>query len=178
MVCGDGVENMRKIPITGGLEVIVDDEEYHRITLDYSWSKHYTKYTYYARAKVRGATPKKWVYMHRVIMDCPNDMEVDHINGNGLDNRKENLRICTSTGNNRNISKRHLINGTPATSQFKGVCWHERRNKWWARGWVNGNSNDLGHFPIEADAARAYNNFALEHFGVFAKLNILPQENM
>ncbi len=106
--------------------------------------------------------------MHREILglDHGDRRQVDHINGDGLDNRKENLRICDTSKNviNRSIGK---IN----TSGYKGVNWRKKSKKWVARIGFNNKRIYLGDFNNKEDAARAYDTAALKYYGEFAKLN-------
>jgi hypothetical protein len=92
-------------------------------------------------------------------------MEIDHINGDGLDNRRENLRICNHQQNSGNQGPRG------GSSRFKGVCWHKNHRIWAAFIGIDFKQKHLGHFHTEEEAARAYDVAALEHFGEFAKLN-------
>ncbi len=93
-------------------------------------------------------------------------MDVDHINGNRLDNRKCNLRLATRSQNLQNSRKR-----TGCSSRFKGVNWLGQNKRWRARIKVFGKEIALGCFISELEAAEAYNKAAKEHFGDFAKLN-------
>ena len=106
--------------------------------------------------------------MHRLIIDCPVNMQTDHINGNGLDNRKSNLRVCYNYQNARNQKLRPNSN-----SGFKGVSLIKDRNKWVAQIKVNGKVKYLGAYTLKEEAARAYNKAAKELFGEFAWLNKL-----
>ena len=108
----------------------------------------------------------KTVLMHRVIMDAPKGMDVDHINGNGLDNRKENLRICTRSQNLHN-SKKPSTN----TSGYKGVIWNKQCRKWQAKIHTSGKTRHLGLFVGILDAARAYDEAAVTDHREFARGN-------
>ncbi len=99
-------------------------------------------------------------------MDCPEDMEVDHINGNGLDNRRKNLRICTRLQNVRNTPKRK-----DTQSKFKGVHFLKKRDKWIARIQVEGKRINSGYFNTELEAAKRYNELATKYHEEFAYLN-------
>jgi len=104
--------------------------------------------------------------MHRVILDAPMNMLVDHINGNGLDNRRENLRICTNTENLRNRGK-----DRDNTSGYKGVVIKKGEKKFRAQIRVNQKTIHLGSFSTPEEAARAYDDAAREYFGEFAWTN-------
>ena len=104
--------------------------------------------------------------MSRIIMNPPNNMEVDHIDRNPLNNQKSNLRICTRSQNQMNT--RSKLNGT---SKYKGVHWNTRRKVWIAKIKINSATHQIGQFKSEIEAARAYNERAIELFGEFAKLN-------
>jgi hypothetical protein len=114
------------------------------------------------------------VYMHRELMGAAKGLVVDHINGNGLDNRRVNLRIATHRQNcrNRRGAERN------STSEYLGVSWHKRAHKWAAFICERRNrrcvSTYLGVFNSEAEAARAYDAEALLRFGRFASLNFKP----
>jgi hypothetical protein len=110
------------------------------------------------------------VYMHRLIAGAGIGEDVDHANGNGLDNRKNNLRIATESQNLANAGKRH-VRGKPGTSKYKGVCWDKSRSAWSASITVNKKSKHLGRYGNEEEAARAYDSAALAAWGEFARLN-------
>lgn len=120
----------------------------------------------YAMSYING----KNVYMHRVILKNAsiNGKDVDHINGNGLDNRRSNLRIVNRTYNNANSRPRK-----GCSSSFKGVSWHKVAKKWAACVTKKGKSYHLGLYSCELEAANAYNEKALYLFGDFARLNKL-----
>jgi hypothetical protein len=107
--------------------------------------------------------------MHRLITGAPAGVEVDHRNGNGLDNRRSNLRLATTSQNqgNQRLSRAN-------TSGFKGVHWDKHRAKWKAS--IAGDNNDkhLGHFTDPSEAAHAYDSAARLRFGRFASVNF-PQ---
>lgn len=103
-------------------------------------------------------------YIHRFIMDCPNDLVVDHINGNKLDNRKSNLRICTQEQNHLN-HKNYATNN----SGYPGVGWYKKANKWRARIQIQGNEIHLGLFESLDDAIQARQQAEIEYFGDFKR---------
>ncbi len=147
----------RQINLTNGQHAIVDDEDYAHL-LAYHWCLDNTGY---AVAKDRDG---RKVLMHRVIVQPLPGFQIDHINGDKLDNRRSNLRVCTHQQNSINQGKRP---GT--TSKYKGVTQLGRR--WRAQIWHNGKRHHLGCYATEADAAREYDEAAIRLFGSFANLN-------
>jgi hypothetical protein len=103
-------------------------------------------------------------------MDAPEDLFVDHIDHNGLNNTRANLRLCSQAQNNCNKPSRY------GASKFKGVCWNRARKKWVASIQHNGKRYDLGYFTDEIAAARAYDKKAAELHRQFACLNFPPQD--
>jgi hypothetical protein len=136
-----------------GKEVLVDDEALDLLSY-YHWSimkaKHKWKPHYYVVASYKDENKKqKRMFMHRLIMGAVEGEIVDHINGNTLDNRLDNLRI---TSQRINAINRHH----PRTSQYPGVCWSKQKNKWAARIKVKDKLRFLGYFLKEKDAGNAY----------------------
>jgi len=152
---------MKNISLSQGKMAFVDEQDVDFLN-QWKWTYRAGKGTGYAYRKER----QKDVYMHRAILDPPLDMEVDHINGNGIDNRRCNLRICTHKENGRNQHKRMLT-----TSRYQGVCWNERLHYWVARIVKDGLDYWLGCFESEEEAAIAYNQKAVILHGKFASLN-------
>ena len=112
------------------------------------------------------------VMMHREIMGLPrvrNGEEVDHINGNGLDNRRSNLRVLSHAHNHQN--RRSNSN---STSQFRGVYWNRQRQKWVAKGKLNGTNYHLGYFDSELQAARRAQDWRIANMP-FTVETILPE---
>jgi len=105
-------------------------------------------------------------YMHRVITSAPTGMFVDHINGNPLDNRRSNLRVCTNAENLRNRGKTRAN-----TSGYKGVWFNKIANFWYAALTVDGCVKNLGNYSTAEAAALAYNKAVKKYHGNFAKLN-------
>jgi hypothetical protein len=155
---------MKEIRLTQGQVAVIDDEDYERIS-KYKWHAAWDKTTesFVAMGWVDG----KKAYMHRFILGLkPRCGQVDHINQNRLDNQKHNLRPASASQNGANRRKRK---GT--ISRFKGVCWHARNKKWFARIRVNGMGLHLGNFDNEEEAAMAYDKAAKNAFGEFALTN-------
>ena len=147
-----------------GLFALVDDD----FTTDINWGFD-GRYVYFRRhIRMEGKKQKyKKIYLHRLIMNTPTGMDTDHINGDKLDNRRENLRITTRSQNSMNQKK------TRGASKYKGVNWHNQRGYWKAEIKLNGKKKHLGVFLSELEAAEAYNLAAIEKFGKFAKINTL-----
>lgn len=146
-----------QLTLTKGHIAIVDDDVYE-------WA---CKMKWYYNLGYAASKPRSGiVYLHRLIMNSPKDLQIDHINGNRLDNRKENLRVCTKSQNAMN-SKLARTN----TSGYKGVNWDKRYNKWRARIKLNKKEKHLGFFNNKEDAAKAYNEAAIKYFGEFARIN-------
>lgn len=157
-------DNCMGVLLTKGKMAIIDASDFHLIQSHKWQAKDCAKSTtYYAHRKVNG----KFSVMHRIIMNLTtkDKIHVDHINGNGLDNRRSNLRLCTESLNHANMGKCRA--GT--SSKYKGV--HLRHKKWSARIQRNKKIMCLGEFHAEEDAALAYNFAALELFGDFARFN-------
>lgn len=164
---------MKTISLTKGQAALVDDEDYEELN-EHSWcavqrpnGKWYATRTithWNRRTKERSL---ECVLMHRVVLQ--GTIEVDHRDGNGLNNQRANLRPATRKQNGANRGKF----ASRTTSRFKGVSWNARARKWQAGIKVDGKSKYLGSFGDEVDAARAYNRAAGEHFGAFARPNTI-----
>ncbi len=163
----------KEIPLTRGYVAIVDAEDYERLAV-YSWCAivdTVRNRTVYARGRVyRGR-----MFLHRLVLRLdawqPGAPEVDHINGNGLDNRKANLRVVSPREN-----KLHCRMRRSNTSGFRGVYWHKRSSKWQAQIGVRGRMRYLGDFGTAREAAIAYDEAAVKHNGAFAQLNFPPEK--
>lgn len=151
----------RRIRLTQGRFAIVDPEDYEALSR-HKWCAAKDGNTYYA---VRSQAYKQ-IRMHREILKVGGGLVCDHINHDGLDNRKANVRICTRQQNSRN---RRAQEGT--TSRYKGVDWNKRLQKWRARIYLNGRARFLGYFSSEIEAAKAYDRAARKYHGEFASLN-------
>lgn len=158
---------MKKIPLTKGYVALVDDEDYERVAI-HKWcaafrsSKDGGVKVYAKRSVRKPGGIQKSLYLHRTIMNAPDGIEVDHINGDPLDNQRSNMRMCTHAENLRNQRPQ-----TGGTSKHRGVSWCKRDARWQVHIKVNGKRLYLGNFTDEDDAARAYDAAAVQHFGEF-----------
>ena len=153
----------KQIQLSQGKVAIVDDGDFEMLSKMGKWN---FRSGYAGKATKSSDGKYKYLSMHRLIMDAPKGFVVDHINGDGLDNRKCNLRICTDSENLKNQGKRKAN-----TSGYKGVFWHTRMNKWIAKLYSNKKCIHLGYFGCPIEAAKAYNVGALKHHGAFANIN-------
>ena len=151
----------------GNVLVSKVDEE---LFLRYNWSVFKSGEKFYARRKKKIDGISKIFLLHREIMKAKNGQEVDHINGDGMDNRRENLRLCSHRENMQNSVKRK----NDAASIYKGV--HLCKNRWRSQIKINGKQIHLGNFDHELDAAKAYDGAAIRFFGDFARPNF-PNES-
>ena len=157
------------IPVTQGQQALVDAEDYARVRR-HKWCLSRSGHQLYAQCRYRGKT----IRMHQFIMNPPQGMVVDHIDGNGLNNRRGNLRLCTPEQNIWNQKRRKPQN---ASSQYMGV--HRYRgqpDRWYVKIQCRGQGRYLGPFDEEIEAARARDRLALQFFGEFARLNF-PRED-
>lgn len=149
------------IPLTKGKYTLIDIEDLIKVK-DYTWHASFRR-IWYAEAWINKTTAK----LHRLIMGVIDPLiEVDHVDHNGLNNRKSNLRISTHKQNLMNQNKQK---GT--SSIYKGVCWVKSKNKWCAYIKTNQKRQHLGYFLSEIEAAKAYDKKAQELFGEFSCLN-------
>ena len=159
------------LPLSQNKFAIVDAADYNRLN-KYKWCLSKIPRTNYALTRIKARrvkgklTKRKAMLMHRFILNAPRHLVVDHKNHNGLDNRKQNLRLCTRAENNRN--RRTFRKGT---SKYKGVSWDKKRKLFLAAIRCNGKYYNLGRFKSEIEAAKAYDKKARELFGEFACLN-------
>lgn len=142
---------MKEIPLTQGKVALVDDEDYAELS-KFSWYLHRDGNIQYAvRCSHRNPTTHKrnFIRMHAIILGTPKGMDTDHINGDGLDNRRENLRVVTKRQNQQNL---HILK----SSKFPGVDWNKSHKKWRTKIQINGKSHHLGYYNNEEMAARRY----------------------
>ena len=153
-------------------QILVDDEDYIEL-IKHHWCivlvcGHY--YTTCEGDKINGKRNR--LFMHRLLMGFPKDKVIDHIDNNGLNNQKHNLRICTIQENGANRIKTQCIK---TTSKYKGIHWH-KNNKQWEVGIKKDNKRIfIGNYKTEIEAAKAYNEAAINYFGEFANLNVIEE---
>ena len=159
----------RRVPLTQGLYAKVDPADYHELAR-HKWHATRARHTWYAQRKVWDADARKEVTikMHRVILPVPVGHVVDHINRNGLDNCRANLRPATRA---QNACNRLRAGRKSKYSKHRGVTWHKGMQQWFARIGVQGKTLPLGYYDDADEAARAYDAAARMHHGEFAVLN-------
>ena len=158
---------MRLIQLTNGGATIVDDEDFELLG-SFRWHKADNKCTFYAiRYEVVDGT-RRLIYMHRQILGLTDRRVLaDHKDHDGLNNRRENLRISNYTNNNRNRRSR-----PGSTSRFVGVCWLKNDRIWRATIQLNGCPVSLGRYASEEAAAMARDAAVRIHYGEGAYINL------
>ncbi|MEK6879786.1 MAG: hypothetical protein AABY22_09275 [Nanoarchaeota archaeon] len=166
----------KRIKLTKGKYAIVDNDSFELIK-DYKWRAKKDKNTYYAYSRHRVDGKRKHIAMHRLIMNAQPRQIIDHIDKNGLNNKKSNLRFCNTSQNAANHHPR-------GKSKYLGVCpklrkWKTRNGKeksrqvWVAQLTMNYKRMFFKYFETEIESAKAYNEVAIKYHGKFANLNIL-----
>jgi hypothetical protein len=153
---------------------IVDDSDFETIN-KYVWyanTCHKSKVIYAIRFEIDDKGRRRSIRMHREILGASRGIHVDHVDGNGLNNQRCNLRACTSQQNCRNAAKHKS-----GTSFYKGVVYNRRSGFFIARIWFEKKSLNLGNYRDENSAAEAYNAAASRLFGEFARLNEIRASN-
>jgi hypothetical protein len=165
---------MVEVPLTQGKVALIDDEDAERV-LSRNWTLHHNpnrrRDVFYAvrYAYKEGTKERTVIQMHREILNAPAGMEVDHINGDGLDNRKANLRLATRAQNLRNTHREKGKTG------YRGIYWHKKNGMYHAEIRCDGKRHSLGYYYDAEQAARAYDYAAYHLHGEFASLNF-PQD--
>jgi hypothetical protein len=145
---------VKRIPLSGGKAfALVDDADYEFLR-PRPWHLVPAGSHRYARS----GRPGCWIYMHRLLLNAPKGKQVDHINRDGLDNRRSNLRLCNHSENGQNT-----VANRGAGSRFRGVYFHKSSGQWMARHTVEGHHYFIGRFKDEVEAARAAQAFRDEH---------------
>jgi AP2 domain len=151
------------IPLGNNRGVAVVDIQDFELVSQYPWHVHKKSHTNYARRTWYEDGRHGSQYMHQLITGYK---ETDHEDGDGLNNRRSNLRDATSAQNNANRSPR-----PGCSSKYKGVHWRRDGGKWCAKIKIAGRQQYLGRYAVEEDAARAYDAAAFELWGAYALLN-------
>ena len=144
---------MKEIPLTQGKVALVDDEDFEWLN---TWKWYAGKGSrgkrWYARTGFREQNGTRNIYMHQMLMLFPKKpLQIDHLNHNGLDNQKDNLRVCTGRENMHNIQQK-------GTSIYPGVNWSKSHKKWVSRISINNKKIWLGESKYEIEAAILYHN--------------------
>jgi hypothetical protein len=161
----------RRIDLGEGRHTILDPPDFYRLN-NFRWYAEGEGELIYALRTVISAREKsRTVRMHRLIMNAPANRLVDHRNGDGLDNRRENLRLATPTQNMQNRRKTRR----KTSSRFVGPTFVKRRGDWSSRLSYKGKRIWLGYFDSEVEAAKAYDKAARKYHKEFARLNF-PEE--
>lgn len=159
----------RSIKLNLGYVVTVDDTDFTSVA-KYNWHVLRNRKKRYAARNIPRAEGGGTVLMHRELMGlAPGDPSIDHKDGDGLNNRRSNLRSCTQSQNLGNQGKHR------GKSRYKGVSWHKANRKWQAQIGGRAHHKHLGYFEDEGVAASAYNSEAQKRFGDFAHLNIIEE---
>jgi hypothetical protein len=171
---------MKTVPLYGkvaaGRVALVDDEDYE-VVMRHRWNvyerirpngSHVGPYATTSVPRDDGQGRIRIVQMHQLLM--PGVRQVDHEDGDGLNNQRSNLRPATNVQNHANERKTRTWRGRPTSSRFKGVSWYKAGSKWMAS-IQDGRKRGLGYFTDEVEAARAYDAAAREAFGEFARVN-------
>lgn len=161
---------MKRIKLTQGKFALVSNIDYAYLN-QWKWYALKRRYIWYAQRNIQLKHKRTTELMHRVILgrkDCQHFIEVDHKDGNGLNNQRYNLRSSNSRQN-----KYNRTNYKNSKSGYKGVFWHKHANKWVVQIHINGKTTHIGLFDDVIDAAKAYNIAAKKYHGKFARLNIL-----
>ncbi len=153
---------MKKIELTQGKFALIDDEDYNQVVQD-KWFAHFERGRFYAW-RSRHTKP---IRMHHIILGIPSPgLEIDHIDGNGLNNQKMNLRFVNRSQNNMNRSKK-----SNTSSRYKGVQWNAHKNKWYAELKYNNKRYCLGYFDSEINAAKERDCFGFYLCRAFVRFN-------
>ena len=154
---------MIKIPLSQGEFALIDDQSYSLVSM-FKWRLYRNKANPRLTPYAMTTASKKTLFMHKLILKSGKNEVVDHINGNGLDNRMSNLRAVSYAQNCQNRETNY------GSSKFKGVSLYKPNKSWHAQ-IKKGKNYSLGYFKDEVEAAKAYDRKAIELFGEYARIN-------
>ena len=163
---------MKILELSNGYQATVDDRDYE-IVSKFKWTAQVSSRTVYAYRRQRYSNSiSEKIYLHRFILGLLNDksLEVDHVNGSGLDNRRINLRPCIGYENKRNVRIR--LN---SKSGYKGVGWNKLNKTWDSYIKFHGRKIHIGCFKDKKEAAKAYDKKSNELFGEFSRPNFVSK---
>lgn len=155
--------NLAYVPLTQGRVAIIDAADVHLVE-GFNWYAMKNRNTFYAQRTDRSGTKQRTVLMHRVIMGEPDGLDVDHEGGNGLNNRREKLRVATKSQNQHNQRKSRAN-----TSGLKGVYWDKSQGKWRAQIQLGGKKKHLGRFDTPEQAYADYCAASAKYHGEFGR---------
>ena len=163
---------MKIIKLTKGYETMVDDEDFEFLN---QWKWHALKFkggiVYATRTSNTFERQKgfpKNIYLHRCLLNYPKNFHIDHVDNNGLNNTRVNLRLVTHSQNQQNAKL-----SVKSTSKYKGVYYHKKNKRYAARIGFNHRQIHLGNFLTAIEAAKTYNKAAVKYFGSYARLNLV-----
>jgi hypothetical protein len=156
---------MKTIPLNGGYVAFVDDEDYELVS-PYKWSTLVTGNKIYARRSEGPRRNQRQILMHKAILKSSQGELIDHKDGDGLNNCRDNLRTA-----DRSLNAANSCRSSANTSGYKGVSVSQSKRRWRAYIRVNNVCISLGHFDLIEEAAKAYDAAARKYFGEFAKTN-------
>jgi len=158
------VGNIAFVPLTRGYEAVIDAADVPLVN-GFNWQAMVTSRSVYAQRTDRTDPKPRSVRMHRTIVGEPAGLQVDHIDGDGLNNQRDNLREVTPSQNAKN-QRKHRDN----TSDLKGVSFHKRDGKWSAQIGVDGKQKHLGYFDTKEEAYLAYCEASAKYHGEFGRV--------
>lgn len=154
---------MKEIPLGGGLLAVVDDCDWDAVKMHHWYAYKGRRGTMYVATKLPG---NACVALHRFILRPAPNQQVDHIDRNGLDCRRKNLRVCSASQNQAN-----KVSRSDCKNPYKGITFNKKRHRWVAQITKDYKNYNLGMYTTAVDAACAYDDAAVEMFGDFARIN-------
>lgn len=159
---------MRELILSKGHISYVDDEDYEWLS-GWKWSVTTSGKILYAQRSIYSNNTQRSILLHRFLLGVSGrGIMVDHVDHNGLNNQRSNLRVCNSSQNQSNMKSHE-----DSTSKYVGVSWVKSRKRWNAAIGVNYKVIQLGRYKTEQEAALAYNSAAIKYKGEYANLNVL-----